>query len=477
MKSLVRFGSQLVVLSLLAGLPGQHARAQAAPVSAESQASPITLRSVKVVNDQRGPAVEIIANRPITPTLQKLEGPSRLVIDLPNTRLAWGRKRIDFRNEQISGLRIDQYQANPPVARIVVDLAKPVEYTWDAAGNRLMVRLRAASADDPKPTVPTVAGFSTGAQPAAIPVTSGSSGAVVMAGNRIAPGSAITAGSDTAILHLPRGGQVRVCPGTTVSVTPSQSGRDLMLGMSTGAMETHYRLETSADSILTPDFRIMLAGPGEFDYAISVDRRGNTCVRSLPGNTASAIISELMGDGTYQVKSSEQVVFRAGRLREVDGSVPADCGCPEPTAPLLRASEPQGPVLADATLPTSLRLSQTGEEAKPVPPLSSGLTPHSTMPGQVSVSVTGAENAPLPVSPASEVHVQVDAPFVFRAPDPPQPAPVREAAQLTLAPSFSPSNLPPTMALPPDPSTQATTKSEHRGFFRKLGGFFAAIFR
>jgi hypothetical protein len=403
--------------------------------------------------------VEILSSRPLVPAISTLDNPPRLVIDLPNadlpSALQSANNRIDSPSQEIRRVRINQYQNTPPIARVVVDLLKPVGHTWDAAGNRLMVRLHSSEQVTAKP--PTVPAFTQGIQPVAVPLGPGSAGAIVLAGSHVTAGSTVTAGSETSVLRLARGGEVLVCPRTTVSVTSAQSGQALMLGMNTGALEAHYKLDASADSILTPDFRLLLSGPGEFHYAVSADSRGNTCVRALPGNTASVIVSDLLGEGNYQVKPTEQIVFHSGRLNLVDTAVPASCGCPPPEIPVMRASAAP-PVLSDAKPPSSMRMAQPGDESKP------GLLP---------------ETAPLPPSKPNDVHVQVEAPFVFRATDvradnrpAPKPAPMPDAGLLPVRDLPRPATFQPEV-LPP-PQTQA--KAAHHGVFGRIRGFFSAIF-
>ncbi len=291
MKSLSRIGCQVFRLLLLAEALGAGFGLAQSPASPK-QGSAVILRSVKVISDAEGPAVEILTNssQTLNPTIETLESPPRLVIDLPNTRVASQRKPLAVDNTQVTRVRINQFQQAPPVTRVVLDLLHPVGYSTDGTGQRLLVRLLPiAEARRPIPEPPSVPAFTQGVQPVAVPVSTGSSGAVIEAGSRLAGDSTVTATQETTILRLTRGGEVRVCPGTTLSVTTSQNGRDLMLGMSTGALEVHYSLSTSADSVLTPDFRMLLEGPGEIHYAISADVRGNTCVRALTGNTASVM--------------------------------------------------------------------------------------------------------------------------------------------------------------------------------------------
>ena len=441
-----------------------------ASVVAQTFGPPPVVRSVRIVHERGVPAVEILTRGgPVIPEVQTLDGPPRLVIDLPNSLMGLARKRFEIKQENILAIRVDQYQQKPPTTRIVLDLLAPYGYTWDGAGNRLMVRLKPpedANASKKLPSdAPTGASLSTEAAPV-VPVSSGS-GSVAVAASRLTAGSSLTAGTETAVLQIPRGGEIRICPGTTISVTPSQSKRDIMVGMSTGALETHYSLAASADSVLTPDFRILFAGPGEFHYAVSVDTKGNTCVRALRGNTSSAIVSELMGDRIYQVKPTEQAVFRAGRIDKVDTDVPLECGCPPPRpAPALK-TEARPPV-SEAELPTKAHLGETSTPAAGVSP--------SASPTPTTLS-NGPETAPLPASQPNEVHVQVDAPFVFTARNRSAsalPAPVQEARDLPVEDSSARQVHLDAVVEPPPQEKKA--KAEHRGLLHRVGRFFAAIF-
>jgi hypothetical protein len=412
------------------------------------------LRSVRVISDGEGLALEIISTRALNPTIQSLDNPPRLVIDLPGIQVASPRKALELRSDQIRGVRVHQFQQTPPVARLVLDLLQPSGYGTEGGGERLLVRLYPpAAARQASPTTPSVTAFTAGVRPAVVPLTPGSSGVMVEAGRRLARDSSVTAGADAAILHLTRGGEVRVCPGTTLSVTTSQNGHDLMLGMSTGAIEAHYALSASADSVVTPDFRMLLAGPGEFHYAFSADTRGNTCVRALRENTASVLVSELLGNGTYQVKPNEQIVFRGGRLSLMDASVPDDCGCPPPAIPALRASAAPAPAIAEKDLPQSVHLAQPGDRAKPVLP---------------EPSRDG-----LPAAERGVTRVQVDAPFVFRASDPAtSTSPNLEGQSLPISRVASPA---PLLTMPEPPPAEA--ERHNKNILGRIKGFFAAIFR
>ncbi len=264
-------------------------------------------------------------------------------------------------------------------------------------------------------------------------------GSVVLAegGTRLMSGSSVSAGDATAVLKLARGGEVRVCANTNMSVTASPSGRDLLLAMGTGAIETHYILGAGSDSLLTPDFRIQMRGPGAFHIAFASDSRGNTCVHSAPTNAGEVIVTELMGDGKYQVKPGERVRFSNGEVAGAKMDA-GDCGCPAP------------------------RPAETVEKAS-----------------VVQATAEPAVTAPPPPD-ASGIHITMEAPFVFSASGPPPPkvpdAPAMQRRELAgLHPIAPPGALPPATA-DAAPAPTGKKKPEKKGFFGRVRGFFASIF-
>jgi hypothetical protein len=258
-------------------------------------------------------------------------------------------------------------------------------------------------------------------------------GSVLFAGGgtKIESGSSVTAGNAAAALKLTRGGEVRVCPKTTVSVSVSSNGRDLLLAMNTGSIEAHYTLSSSADTIMTPDFRILLAGPGIFHFAISADAEGNACVRALPQDSASLIVTELNGDGTYQVKPNVQVLFKRGSVANPSPLVPPDCGCPAPAPPI-----------------------ETATAASPLPP--------------------PAKPAPLP----AETHFEMEAPLVFHAGEPDQEMELTVSRlRLTNELPFAERTVLPPPPAPPAQTAKAAKSQEKKGFFGKMRSFLGSVFK
>jgi len=282
-------------------------------------------------------------------------------------------------------------------------------------------------------------------------------GAVALSASsqRVISGSSVKAGLTNASVRLIRGGEVRVCQGSSVSFTASANGAQIMLGISSGTIEMHYPLANSRDSIMSPDFELALVGSGVFHVAVSVDQGGNTCVQSLHGNTGSVTVSELMGDGSYTVKPGEQVIFRAGHASN-PGPVVGNCGCPATVLVERAATEPPKPV----TAPT----------AEPPPPVAALIE---SSPRSAKVT------APPPAEQPGSVHVQVEAPFVFRASEPPPApnAPVDFAEiRLSTLPVLNSPYVPP----PPQEVAQAATSETGQPKKKKrhgLWGFLASIFK
>jgi hypothetical protein len=222
-------------------------------------------------------------------------------------------------------------------------------------------------------------------------------GSVQLAGTglEISNGSAITAGDHAAVMRLTRGGELRVCPRTSVTVNSGRTG-ELMYSMSSGALEMDYDLPATADVLMTPDFRVLASGPAHARLAISVNAQGDTCLKNSSAAGAYVLISELLGSGIRRLEPGAELLFRGGHLSDAVGT-DANCGCP-PSAAVVRATDVAS--------------------ASPTPA-------NSTAPPVAAVAApTAAESKP------SDVKVSVDAPFVFHGDAGAEPDPTKTLARV-----------------------------------------------
>src|ERR1700719_598628 len=64
----------------------------------------------------------IICTKPVAPGFTQLQDPERLVIDLPDTLVGNHPQSVPLTGPDVRTMRINQFQKDPPITRIVLDL-------------------------------------------------------------------------------------------------------------------------------------------------------------------------------------------------------------------------------------------------------------------------------------------------------------------------------------------------------------------
>ena len=105
----------------------------------------VNVKNVSVVRGKSGMQVEIVATGPVTAKAMKLSSPDRVVLDLPNTIPA-AKRELSVNGSDIKMVRMARFQVQPPVTRIVVDLAANRDYEVVPAGNKIILKLHEANA-------------------------------------------------------------------------------------------------------------------------------------------------------------------------------------------------------------------------------------------------------------------------------------------------------------------------------------------
>jgi hypothetical protein len=214
----------------------------------------------------------------------------------------------------------------------------------------------------------------------------------------IAASGTITAGSETTNVILPHRGTLRVCASTTVKLAADSSATagetpGLMMAMDHGAIEASFATGGDADILLTPDFRILIGGPGAAEVKVRLGQHGDTCVDNAGVNAPYVLVSSVFEGGAYRVQAGQRVMFQNGNLREVVDQEKEPCGCPPPAPRGNEFPLAQSEGLAPAPA------------AAPTPPVQAGSQPQTAE----NLAYNGADHAPLPAAtqeqtPAATAH-------------------------------------------------------------------------
>ena len=204
----------------------------------------------------------------------------------------------------------------------------------------------------------------------------------------IVASGAITSGAETTQVTLPYRGALRVCASTTVklavdSTVPASEAPGLMMAIDHGAVEMSFATGRNSDVLMTPDFRILISGPGSADVKVRLGQHGDTCVDNAAGtpsnrssplgwnagaNAPYVLVTSAFDAGDYRVQPGQRVLFERGSLHEVVDQEKESCGCPPSTAkgnefPLAQ-SEGLAPTPPPAVIPNP-----NPAQAAVVPPL------------------------------------------------------------------------------------------------------------
>jgi hypothetical protein len=220
----------------------------------------------------------------------------------------------------------------------------------------------------------------------------------------IAASGTITSGSQTTQVVLPHRGVLRVCASTSVKLTadtsvPAGETPGLMMAMEHGAIEASFATGRNSDLLLTPDFRILIGGPGAAEVKVRLGQNGDTCVDNAGVNAAYVLVTSVFDGGDYRVKAGQRVMFEHGSLRTVVDQEKEPCGCPPAPQGGNEFPLAQSEGLAPMPKPAPAVPNQNSAAAQSVAPLVYKSADHAAQPAaEPATSAAATPPAPLPAA-------------------------------------------------------------------------------
>jgi hypothetical protein len=227
----------------------------------------------------------------------------------------------------------------------------------------------------------------------------------------IVASGAVTSGAETTEVVLPRRGVLRVCASTTVKLAadasvPAGEVPGLLMAMDHGAIEMSFAASfasgRNSDILLTPDFRILIAGPGAAEVKVRLGQQGDTCVDNAGIDAPYVLVTGVFDGGAYRVQPGQRVMFQHGSLHEVVDQEKEPCGCPPPAAMVQGNEFPlaQSEGLAPLPKPAPSTANQSAGAPQVLEPLVYKSADHAPQPAAEATPAASAAASPPAAKPA-----------------------------------------------------------------------------
>jgi hypothetical protein len=196
-----------------------------------------------------------------------------------------------------------------------------------------------------------------------------------------------------------------------------------MMAMDHGAVEASFATGRNSDLLITPDFRVLIGGPGAADVKVRLAANGDTCVDNAGASAPYVLVTSVFDGGAYRVQAGQHVMFQHGSIHEVVDQEKEPCGCPPAEKGANEFPLAQSEGLAPTFHPAPVPEGPVGQETQ----------------STTTLSYNSLDHTPKPV----------------------------ESAQPAAAPEVAP---------PADPPKKPLTHQKKPGFFKHIGNFFRKIF-
>jgi hypothetical protein len=275
------------------------------PLSAQSKAGGESAHVRHVLVRGTGDAMEVeiqTSGAPASPDTQALTGPDRIVIDFPGMLPSAELRALKVNQGALKSIRAGLFFNNPPITRIVLDLAEPRSYQVSTGPNAIVVKLSSFKPDATQvANAPGVGGVhlrnaslasSSGVTPSIAPVRNSSANVAVrnVPVRNVSEGAPLASGAFDM-----NGGSVASQNSSPVSapVLPQVNGPEINVSYENGLLRIH------ADKVTLAQVLFEVQQKTQAEIAIPSGAEQEKVIADLGPAPARDVLSALLNGSSY----------------------------------------------------------------------------------------------------------------------------------------------------------------------------------